>query len=623
MKLTTLCFLILVFIGYSNVFATSPCLKPGCNGESAISGKFVCQGFTCEQDVCKGTCSIKNSTKFFQGNFNIVCQNGVCSIDSTNKFRMKTLKPSVPGGNSLESQFPHPTDNLLKKQYVNVFFLIDATASMRIEPSPFDIATEIATKIATKIATELKNKFKKTLRFGFLIYRDEFALDYSNMDKCNDDGICLYYPLNELGDFTKKLNDANKNENNRHQETTKLEEGDGYEEQLFLGFEKTLEEMGKNADQNDLNFVIVIADHGDKKGILSSKMCDLTQKMTNLLPFFIQTPYKSNVIHGDLQDYKEKLYKRAYARYKIHAKTLIKLVLRNKFKPEEVGKYLLELNKEDVTVNNLANNIATTVATTAVKKFENKTPPENSVPFFKDYKLLKGWLPSNYHDENTGLLNTSIHWKKSCLNRSRNKQKRLFSPITGIGVVLHPNIKSVRTQTWNEIWDEKSTTEMKHKNKIVRISVIPYIVQSQEKFMLIPNTPEFNAFMPACTPGFAGLGKEILGKPYQYPTVILTVTVDNKVTVDNPKIRENLVDFLKNQRQKDSCWFEEFTEAPVDVAKTDQFIKLLDIFKKVFEQKQAVFLKPFPSKVTIKLWESEKITKDSEKIPEFTFKNTP
>ena len=54
----------------------------------------------------------------------------------------------------------------------------------------------------------------------------------------------------------------------------------------------------------------VIGDHGDKKGILSSKMCDLTQKMTNLLPFFIQTPYNRNVIHGDPQDYKEKLYKK-------------------------------------------------------------------------------------------------------------------------------------------------------------------------------------------------------------------------------------------------------------------------------------------------------------------------
>ncbi|MEK8020929.1 MAG: hypothetical protein VSS75_029000, partial [Candidatus Parabeggiatoa sp.] len=274
----------------------------------------------------------------------------------------------------------------------------------------------------------------------------------------------------------------------------------------------------------------------------------------------------------------------------------------------KVDDYFLSYQNDETTIK-VVENIATTM-----ENFEKKTPPENSVPFFKDYKLLKGWLPSNYHDENTGLLNTSIQWKKSCLNRSRNKQKRLLSPITGIGVALHPNIKSVRTQTWNEIWDEKSTTEMKHKIVSISISVIPYIVQSQEKFMLIPNTPEFNAFMPACTPGFAGLGKDSLEKPYQYPTVILTVTVDNE------GIRgDDLVDFLKNQRQKDFCWFEEFTEKPVDVAKTDQFRKLLDLFQKVFAQKEAVFLNSFSSTVTIKLWESEKITKDSEKIPEFTF----
>jgi len=602
MKLTTLCFLILVFIGYANVFAATACLKQGYNGESAISGKFVCEGFTCEQGVCKGTCSIKNPIKRLQEKFNIVCQNGVCTIDSTNTLGIKKMKPSYPSGNPLKKKSPPSTGNQQKNQYVNVFFLIDATASMRFNPSAFDIATDIA----TEIATELKKKFKKTLRFGFLIYRDEFALDYSNMDKCNDDGICLYYPLNELGYFTKKLGGAKEKEKQRHKETTKPEfQGDGYEEQLFLGFEKTLEKMDEKAAQNDLNLVIVIGDHGDKKGILSSKMCDLTQKMTNLLPFFIQTPYNRNVIHGDPQDYKEKLYRRAYARYQIHAKTLIKLVLSQKFNPKKikVDDYFLSYQKHETTIE-LVEKIATTVKNSY--DYDKKTLTE---PFFKDYQLTKGWLPSNYPDENTGLLNTSIHWKKSCLNRTRNKQKRLFSPITGIGVVLHPNIKSVRTKTWKEIWDEKSTTEMEP--YIVSISVIPYIVQSQEKFMLIPNSPEFKAFMPACTPGFAGLGNEILGKPYQYPTVILTVK--------NQKIRDNLVDFLKKQRQNDSCWFEEFTEEPVYVAKTDQLRKLLDIFKKVFEQKQAVFLKPFSSTVTIKLWESEKITTESEKIPKFKY----
>ncbi len=102
MKLTTLCFLILVFIGYANVFAATACLKQGYNGESAISGKFVCEGFTCEQGVCKGTCSIKNPIKKLQEKFNIVCQNGVCTIDSTNTLGIKKMKPSYPSGNPLK-----------------------------------------------------------------------------------------------------------------------------------------------------------------------------------------------------------------------------------------------------------------------------------------------------------------------------------------------------------------------------------------------------------------------------------------------------------------------------------------------------------------------------------------
>jgi hypothetical protein len=633
MKLTTLCFLILVFIGYANVFAFSGCLKLGCNGESAISEKFVCEGFTCEQGVCNGTCTIKDSKKIFQGNFNLVCKKGVCSIDPTNKLGIKKLKSSYLAGNQLKTKFTPSTGHQQKNQYVNVnvFFLIDATASMQFEPSPFKIATKIAEEIAKKLNGKLKNKFNKPFRFGFMIYRDKFAEKYPNLENCDPHGICLYYPFNKLGDFKTKVDGEIKKENDRNNSESKRPEeyGDGYEEQLFLAFEKTLEEMGKKAYKNDLNLVIVIGDNGDKKGILSSKMCSLTQKMTNLFPFFIQTPKNTQNLNienlkGKRRELNKNLYVRAYKRYENHAKTLIKLILRNKFNPKEINvdDYFLSYQNDETTIE-LVKQIATTVINSYDYDKKNITEA-----FFKKHQLTKGWVSSNYNEKG-GLLKTSIRWKKFCLSRTRVKIKRKYShnpitrtrvkikrkyshnPITGIGVALHPNIKSVRTQTWKEILEKKSTTEMEP--NIVSISVIPYIVQSQEKFMLIPNTPEFNAFMPACSPGFAGLGKESQEKPYQYPTV--------RLIVENKKIRDDLVDFLKNQLQKDSCCcFDEFTEAPVNVAKTDPVnvaktdpVTLLYIFQKIFDQKKAVFLNPFSSTVTIKLWESEKINKDSEK----------
>jgi hypothetical protein len=195
-------------------------------------------------------------------------------------------------------------------------------------------------------------------------------------------------------------------------------------------------------------------------------------------------------------------------------------------------------------------------------------------------EVKPGWLPPNKQ-----LLKQPIDLNQ-CLDKNQQLFTRKINVINGIGVVLHPNVLSVRTQSWDEVLRKDSKVSSSELSPTeVGISVVPYIVDdSGQKFMLVPAPENFNKFLPTCESGWQGFSDAYFKTPYQYPTVVLTVT---------PEQRENLVTFLQEKRQSD-CSFGEFTTKPVGLSQeADPIVYMNDVLQKVLGNEQAVFLEAF------------------------------
>ncbi|MDM8559399.1 hypothetical protein [Candidatus Parabeggiatoa sp. HSG14] len=209
----------------------------------------------------------------------------------------------------------------------------------------------------------------------------------------------------------------------------------------------------------------------------------------------------------------------------------------------------------------------------------------------KTAELRRDWIPTNLQ-----LLKQPIDLK-NCLNKKHIMVSKK-STVKGIGVILHPNLTSIRTQSWEQLLDENAThLKQGLKQTEVKISIVPYIInEKNQKIMMMPRLPtaEFNKFLPACTPGFKGFSETILKMPYFYPTVTLKVAKEQ---------RYNLVNYLKEQRNKD-CWFGNFTEESVNPTKPYHSRPIGVLVKQIFEKKQAMFLRGFPYTTNVKLAET-------------------
>lgn len=204
------------------------------------------------------------------------------------------------------------------------------------------------------------------------------------------------------------------------------------------------------------------------------------------------------------------------------------------------------------------------------------------------------WVPTN-----SQLLKQPVDLK-SCLAEKQHLVARNLV-VTGIGVILHPNIFSIRTQAWEKVLepDKKLSPSTLAKTE-VGISVVPYVTDSsQKKFMLLPklSTPEqpFNKFVPACRPGLQGLGELLVKMPYYYPTMIIKVMAEQ---------RDNLIQFLHQQRQTD-CQFGEFTANPVIPSQPLHNKPLEVLLTEVFNKPEALFLQSFANAQAILLDEAQ------------------
>lgn len=177
-------------------------------------------------------------------------------------------------------------DVLSSMKLVDVFFLIDGTASM----GPHINA---ARKAVEKIGKKLRNNpdFAETsFRFGFRIYRDTYADKI--MYDCQN-GVCEGMPLSSSNcesdsndnwrEFIQELKQVNETRNDK----------DDYPEQLFDGLRQAIRDMipcNKRA-----KLIFVIGDHGDIQSEVPQDIIDnLNNNLAKKLIFFIQTPNKSS-----------------------------------------------------------------------------------------------------------------------------------------------------------------------------------------------------------------------------------------------------------------------------------------------------------------------------------------
>jgi hypothetical protein len=209
----------------------------------------------------------------------------------------------------------------------------------------------------------------------------------------------------------------------------------------------------------------------------------------------------------------------------------------------------------------------------------------------KTAELRRDWIPTNLQ-----LLKQPIDLKH-CLDEEQVVVTKK-STVKGIGVILHPNLTSIRTLSWEQLLDNNTRySKQTVKSTEVKVSIVPYIIDEEnQKIMIVPKLPTagFNKFLPACTPGFEGFSDIILKMPYFYPTVTLKVAKEQ---------RDNLLTYLKEQR-KQNCWFGNFTEEPMTSTQRFHNRPIRILVKHLFDKKQAMFLQGFPYTTNVKLAET-------------------
>lgn len=255
---------------------------------------------------------------------------------------------------TLASRIMPEFKNLTAKKRVDIFFLLDATASME---SVIDAVRGTPEKqgVIQEIIHTLKNTqgFKDTqFRFGFRIYRDPYA-DKLFPNNSLGDGVGEGHPLPEACDMDTA---------NQQREFVKFEQAitqvkvtqndeDDYSENLYGGLDQVLKQDLAPCPDN-VKLLFVIGDSGytpnraelDQRGNLRQVpkyarpvnrdtlarlirgTNEVGTKTNNVIPFFIQTPYRGEHVKHN------QAYRLAYDQFEGQTKYLLEQSL----PPEEV-----------------------------------------------------------------------------------------------------------------------------------------------------------------------------------------------------------------------------------------------------------------------------------------------
>lgn len=246
---------------------------------------------------------------------------------------------------TLASRIMPEYKSLSAKKKVDIFFLLDATASME---SVIDAVRGMPEKrgVIQEIIHTLKNTqgFKDTqFRFGFRVYRDPYADKL--IPNTLGDGVGEGYPLPDTCDLDTagQQREFVKFEQSIAQvKVTQNDEADDYQENLYGGLEQALNK-DLTACPDNIKLLFVIGDNGytatrtehDAKGrarqvskyahpvsrdVLARLMRGSNEagtKTNNIIPFFIQTPFRGeHVKHAQS-------YRTAYEQFESQTRYLL------------------------------------------------------------------------------------------------------------------------------------------------------------------------------------------------------------------------------------------------------------------------------------------------------------
>jgi uncharacterized protein YnzC (UPF0291/DUF896 family) len=219
-----------------------------------------------------------------------------------------------------------PSINLASMKFIDVFFLIDGTASMQ---PVIDLIRGIkgAPGLVQNIANTLRKApdFKDSkIRFGFRVYRDSYA-----GKKELGDGLPLRAEhCEELPDDYLEKNRKNFQDRIADVQASVDDKGiDDYPENLFGGLKQVLQDLRSCPGHTKLLFVI--GDHGYDKEVLSmNNLQELISKLKRdkgrLVTFFIQMPNQARTAKTP------DAYNRAYDLYCSQGYEFLQAVLEGK-----------------------------------------------------------------------------------------------------------------------------------------------------------------------------------------------------------------------------------------------------------------------------------------------------
>jgi hypothetical protein len=223
-----------------------------------------------------------------------------------------------------------------KLKRADVFFVLDGTASM----GPYIEGAKRTVQDIVEVLHEQPEFKETTFRFGFLVYRDDFADKLPKDEWCRGNsceklchgGICETMPLanveckadtaiakNIWYDFEYQIGAVKATRDDR----------DDYQEKLFAGLTEAIAAIANCEDNAKL--VFVIGDHGDRQDRISPQVIDRWQRdFPKLAVYFIQTP------NNESQAKTPYLYRAAYQDFRRQAfEFLYRLYPDKRYDPEE------------------------------------------------------------------------------------------------------------------------------------------------------------------------------------------------------------------------------------------------------------------------------------------------
>jgi len=277
-----------------------------------------------------------------------------------------------------------PEDVLSSLKLVDVFFLLDGTASM----GPYIEAAGLAVQ---EIAENLRNEpeFKETsFRFGFRVYRDTYA--DSSLKECKG-GVCEGLPFSaRTCSSDEQASQANweefKDKINKVTETSN--DNDDYPEKLFHGWRQALFDIASCPKRTKL--VFVIGDHGDRQQQWPSEIINSLKGLADrLLVFVIQTP--NNSIHARNPE----AYQQAYRTYKTQAYELLKQTLAPEIQAEAIDDYFLSLDQKQLTAE-IVKGVKRYSSSSLINEFEQALAGGKSLQEIIDQYMAEGDMPVVY-----------------------------------------------------------------------------------------------------------------------------------------------------------------------------------------------------------------------------------